>query len=60
MVELGRKDVAAGDARRDPAVAEVIVGSGMCALIAGLAIKGVVTGPAPSDDNQHGLLLANA
>lgn len=59
MVKLGRKDVAAGDARRDPAVAEVIVESGMGALIAGLAVKSVVTGPAPSDDNQHGLLLAN-
>jgi hypothetical protein len=43
MVKLGRKDVAAGDARRDPAAAEVIVGSSMGALIAGFAVAGVVT-----------------
>lgn len=59
FVKEWRKDIAAGGARRDLAVAKVMVGSGVGAVIAELAAKGIVTGSAPSDDNQRGLLLAN-
>lgn len=59
MVKEWRKDFAAGGARRDLAVAKVMVGSGMGAVIADLAAKGVITGSAPSDDNQRRLLMAN-
>lgn len=48
-----------GGARRDLAVAKVMVGSGMGAVIAELAEKGIITGSAPSDDNQRNLMMAN-
>ncbi|WP_137871043.1 hypothetical protein [Sphingopyxis sp. 2PD] len=59
MVTEWRKDFMAGGARRDLAIAKVMVGSGVGAVIAELAAKGIVTGSAPSDDNQRGLMLAN-
>lgn len=59
MVKEWRKDFAAGGSRRDLAVAKVMVGSGVGALIAELAAQGVITGSAPSDDNQRGLMLAS-
>lgn len=59
MVKEWRKDFAAGGARRDLALAKVMVGSGIGAMVAELASKGVITGSAPSDDNQRRLLLAN-
>src|SRR3546814_5441994 len=49
----------AGGARGDLAIAKVMVGSGVGAVIAELAAKGVITGSAPSDDNQRRLMLAN-
>jgi hypothetical protein len=59
MVKEWRKDFAAGGARRDLAIAKVMVGSGIGAVIAELAEKGVITGSPPSDDNQRRLMLAN-
>lgn len=59
MVKEWRRDFAAGGARRDLAIAKVMVGSGMGAAIAELASKGIVTGSPPSDDNQRRLLMAN-
>src|SRR3546814_11622735 len=58
MVKEWRRDFAAGGARRDLAIAKVMVGSGVGATIAELAAKGIVTGSAPSDDKQRRLLLA--
>lgn len=59
MVKEWRKDFAAGGARRDLAIAKVMVGSGIGAAVAELAEKGVITGSPPSDDNQRRLMLAN-
>lgn len=59
MVKEWRRDFAAGGARRDLAIAKVMVGSGMGATIAELASKGIVTGSPPSDDNQRRLMMAN-
>lgn len=59
MVKEWRRDFAAGGARRDLAIAKVMVGSGVGAVIAELAAKGIITGSAPSDDNQRRLLMAN-
>ena len=59
MVKEWRRDFAAGGAQRDLAIAKVLVGSGVGAVIAELAAKGVITGSAPSDDNQRRLMMAN-
>src|SRR3546814_2542190 len=59
MVKEWRRDFAAGGARRDLAIAKVMVGSGVGATIAELAAKGIVSGSAPSADNQRRLMLAN-
>lgn len=59
MVKEWRRDFAAGGARRDLAIAKVMVGSGVGAMIAELAEKGVITGSPPSDDNQRRLMMAN-
>jgi endonuclease YncB( thermonuclease family) len=59
LVKEWRKDFGAGGARRDLAVAKVMVGSGIGAVIAELAAKGVITGSEPGDDNQRGLMMAN-
>lgn len=54
-----RQDFAAGGARRDLAVARSMVGSGMGALFAEAAAKGVITGSAPPDDNRRRLMMAD-
>lgn len=54
-----RKDFAAGGAKRDLAVAKVMVGSGMGAMMAELAGKGIITGSPPTDDNKRRLMEAN-
>lgn len=59
LVKEWRKDFAAGGARRDLAVAKVMVGSGIGAMIADLAAKGAVTGSPPSDENRRRLLYAS-
>lgn len=59
MVREWRKDFIAGGARRDLAIAKVMVGSGVGAVIGELAAQGIITGSEPSDDNRRGLLLAN-
>lgn len=59
MVKEWRRDFAAGGARRDLAIAKVMVGSGIGAVVAELASKGVITGSPPSDDNRRRMLYAN-
>lgn len=59
FVKEWRQDMAAGGARRDLAVAKVMVGSGMGAVIAELAAQGIITGSEPSDENKRRLLMAN-
>lgn len=54
-----RKDFMAGGARRDLAVAKVMIGSGMGAVIAELAGKGIITGSQPSDKNKRRLMEAD-
>ncbi|WP_263588421.1 thermonuclease family protein [Sphingopyxis sp. GC21] len=54
-----RKDFAAGGARRDIAVARAMVGTGMGALMAELAAKGILTGSPPADENKRRLLYAD-
>src|SRR3546814_755482 len=58
MMESWRKDFAAGGARRDLALAKVMVGSGIGAAIAELAAQGVITGSEPKDRNRKGLQYA--
>src|SRR3546814_19756562 len=57
MVKEWRKDFMAGGARRDLAIAKVMVGSGVGAVIAELAAKGAITGSAPSDAHPRRLTL---
>lgn len=59
MVREWRKDFMAGGARRDLAIAKVMVGSGVGAVIGELAAQGIITGSEPSDENRRGLLLAS-
>lgn len=54
-----RKDFAAGGAKRDLAVAKVMIGSGMGAVVAEMAEKGLITGSPPTDDNKRGLMQAD-
>ncbi|MGH6697583.1 thermonuclease family protein [Sphingopyxis sp.] len=54
-----RRDFAAGGAKRDLAIAKVMVGSGMGATVAELAAKGVMTGSPPKDDNKRRLMEAD-
>lgn len=54
-----RRDFAAGGAKRDLAIAKVMVGSGMGAAVAELAAKGIITGSPPKDDNKRGLQMAD-
>ncbi|MBL9068094.1 MAG: hypothetical protein JNN10_17565, partial [Sphingopyxis sp.] len=58
MVKEWRNDFAAGGARRDLAIAKVMVASGIGAVIADYAANGIVTGSRPSDDNQYRLKMA--
>lgn len=59
MLREWRKDFAAGGARRDLAIARATVGTGVAAVVAELAARGVITGSAPSDDNKRRLMLAD-
>lgn len=59
FVKEWRQDIAAGGARRDLAIAKVMIGSGVGAVIAELAAQGVVTGSVPSDENKRRLLMAS-
>jgi hypothetical protein len=58
MMESWRKDFAAGGARRDLAVAKVMVGSGIGAVIAELAAQGIITGSEPRDKNRKNVQLS--
>lgn len=55
MMKEWRKEFAAGGARRDLAVARMMVGTGVGMAIAELAAQGVITGSEPSDRNRKGL-----
>lgn len=59
MLREWRKDFGAGGARRDLAIARATVGTGIAAVVAELAARGVITGSAPSDDNKRRLMLAD-
>ena len=59
MVKEWRKDFAAGGARRDLAIAKVMVGSGIGAVIAEIAAQGGITGAPPSDMNKRRLLYSS-
>lgn len=54
-----RRDFAAGGAKRDLAIAKVMVGSGMGAAVAELAARGIITGSPPKDDNKRRLMEAD-
>lgn len=58
-VQAWRKDVTAGGARRDLAIARMTLGSGIGALITMMAKEGLVTGGGPADDNAKDLMLAD-
>jgi len=54
-----RRDFAAGGAKRDLAIARVMLGTGMGAVVAELAAKGLITGSPPTDDNKRRLMEAD-
>lgn len=54
-----RRDFAAGGAKRDLAIARVMLGTGMGAVVAELAEKGLLTGSPPTDDNKRRLMEAD-
>tara|TARA_R110002124_G_scaffold287185_2_gene471073 strand:+ start:1261 stop:5709 length:4449 start_codon:yes stop_codon:yes gene_type:complete len=54
-----RKEIAAGGARRDLALARSMVGSGMGAMMAKAAADGLITGAPPSDQARERLLRAD-
>src|SRR3546814_14986772 len=55
MMESWRKDFAAGGARRDLALARVMVGSGLGSAIAELAAQGVIHGAETKYCNRQGM-----
>lgn len=59
LVAEWRKDFAAGGARRDLAIAKMLVGTGFGAVMYEAAQNGVITGGAPSDDKKARLLFAD-
>lgn len=59
LVKEWRRDFAAGGARRDPAVARAMVGTGVGALVAELAANGQMTGNGPADPRARSMLLAD-
>ncbi|MCK9541580.1 MAG: hypothetical protein M0R03_06060 [Novosphingobium sp.] len=59
FLEEWRKDFAAGGARRDLAIAKVMLGTGLGAVVYEAALAGRVTGSAPSDPNKARLQYAD-
>ncbi|HWV59143.1 MAG TPA: hypothetical protein VN034_00700 [Sphingopyxis sp.] len=59
LLKEWRRDFAAGGARRDMAVARVLVGTGMGATVAEAAARGDITGSPPTDDNKRRLMMAD-
>lgn len=57
FVEAWRKDIAAGGASRDRAIAEIVVGGSVMGIMAGLAAQGNVTGYGPTDAGKRRLWL---
>jgi len=59
LVDSWRADFKAGGARRDLAIARAAVGSGVGAVVAELAAKGLITGNGPADEDAKQLLRAD-
>ncbi|MBB3692494.1 thermonuclease family protein [Sphingomonas sp. BK580] len=59
VMKSWRKEVAAGGARRDLALARMAMGTGMGAAMYEMAADGQITGGGPADPAQRALLLAN-
>lgn len=59
LLKEWRKDFAAGGAKRDLAIARVMVGSGFGAAFAEMAANGLITGSPPSDQNRLRQLRAS-
>jgi hypothetical protein len=54
-----RNDFAAGGAKRDLAVARMVMGTGIASAVAGLAANGHITGGGPADPSAKQALLAD-
>lgn len=59
LLKEWRREVMAGGARRDTAVARALVGTGIAAMFYEAALDGRITGGGPADDNAKRLMLAN-
>ncbi|WP_140872754.1 hypothetical protein [Sphingomonas oligophenolica] len=59
MMRQWRKEVAAGGASRDLALARMMVGTGFGAAMYEMALAGKITGGGPADDNARRLMLAD-
>ncbi len=59
LMSSWRRDVAAGGARRDLAVARAMVGTGIGAALYEMAADGHITGGGPADPRERALMLAN-
>lgn len=59
LLKEWRADIGAGGARRDLALAKALVGSGVGAVAAELAHKGLITGNGPADEQAAQILRAD-
>jgi endonuclease YncB( thermonuclease family) len=59
LIAQWRKDIAAGGARRDLAIARMTMGTGLGALMTLLAKEGYLTGGGPTDENAKSLMMAD-
>ena len=59
MMKSWRKEMAAGGARRDMAVARALLGTGMGAAMYEMAVAGHITGGGPADRDARALLQAD-
>jgi hypothetical protein len=59
LLKEWRREVMAGGARRDTAVARALVGTGIATMLYEAALDGRITGGGPADDNAKRLMLAN-
>ncbi len=59
IVKEWRKDFGAGGSRRDLAVARMMVGTGVVALVTQTAAQGLITGGGPADDGARAMLEAD-
>ncbi|KQM64698.1 MULTISPECIES: hypothetical protein [unclassified Sphingomonas] len=59
LMKSWRKEIVAGGARRDLAIARMLVGTGFGAAMYEMAADGHITGGGPADDKARRLMLAN-